>query len=410
MKRIVFSAFILTIAFSLASCSGGKVKKYSAEDFTIISVSGSNGDGIISVSADGQLLGAIRREVLGDEPNMYDDAALQVLFYAGDTFYYDVDKRTNLSNGDVVNIELVYSVDNFEAKGISFTNTKFKHTVSGLIEPTTLDVFTGLKLNYSGISKNGTIEIDNSGCDDYVKENVRFNIEDLYNFQYKAANGDIVTVTASYNPRKISEDNFVIESDTMNFTVEGLPFYIESNEGYDFSAVEARLEAKMVEEFADYLTVGAKEYSIAVVGSKGNVVEFWTVNSKELTPETALFFVHKNFYDNSKQYTNSYVKVYKITVNATKIYDKWVKEENGDGFPSGTPLDIVTYASVYMHGIIDNGDGTLNLDKATVYYSFHNGRTSLFSTEPSWGYPETLEDLIRLWEQNNPDWTYVKLY
>lgn len=142
---------------------------------------------------------------------------------------YELDKTSNLSNGDIVT--LTWNCDMLE----EYFNCKFKYsdieyTVKGLTEMETFDPFEGVDVEFSGTAPNGYADIIvNSGSEA---------VNSLYYSLDKnngLSNGDVVTVTISYGndvAAACAEDFGMVPSETSKeYTVEGLDSYTASIDG-----------------------------------------------------------------------------------------------------------------------------------------------------------------------------------
>ena len=113
-------------------------------------------------------------EILGTEGYGYADITLSPDFIAASgvnisEFIYDMDKKSKLSNGEIITVTVKNSADiHLDEKQLTFE-------VSGLKKGTDLDIFKDIIICYDEQTKD--IVIDNSMCSEFIKENVMFVIE-----------------------------------------------------------------------------------------------------------------------------------------------------------------------------------------------------------------------------------------
>ncbi len=121
-----------------------------------------------------------------------------------------------LKNGDKITVLADIDLSILEDKGLTTDVFEKEFTVEGLKELQSYDVFKDIKLTYNGVSPNLTVEIDNSACENDIKDNVYFYIEDNYNKK----NGDKVTVYAQFNKELMLSFGYDIAEDRKEYTIE----------------------------------------------------------------------------------------------------------------------------------------------------------------------------------------------
>ena len=141
---------------------------------------------------------------------------------------YQIDKRSELSNGDVVNLK--WDCEDKDAKkyfNVQLKYSDIQYTVQGLTEVGTFDPFEYVTVEFSGASPEGTAVITQN----YDKTEMQY-ISFSVDASSGLSNGDQVTVTASVQG---SVDSFVERFGTIpsplskEFTVEQLPAYVASS-------------------------------------------------------------------------------------------------------------------------------------------------------------------------------------
>lgn len=133
------------------------------------------------------------------------------------TVEFKFSKETDLENGDKIIIEIYYDENLVDDYDIKTKNVEFTIEVEGLPYGDKIDAFYGLDVIYSGISGKGTVVFDNSYCDEFVREYVKF-----YYVESNLKNGDIINVVANYDPEIANSQGKIIESETKEYTVSGL--------------------------------------------------------------------------------------------------------------------------------------------------------------------------------------------
>lgn len=106
------------------------------------------------------------------------------------------DKKNNgsLKNGDKIKIEVEYDEDELKEYGIKITEDEFEVTVSGLKDAVELDVFEGIKVEFSGIDGDGDAILNTDACPDFVKTWFSIRLSD----DWYLSLGDVIQLTVNY--------------------------------------------------------------------------------------------------------------------------------------------------------------------------------------------------------------------
>lgn len=147
-----------------------------------------------------------------------------------------IEPNVRLKNGDVVKVTMLYDEEQAKESKVKLKDNQFEVTVSGLKDAQVLDVFEGLKVNFSGISPFIEVTLDATGCSSFVQSNVEFELPNNY-----LKNGDSFTVTAKYDPSIMEENLYKVNINQKNFTVENCGEYLTSLEGKDLGAINQEL-------------------------------------------------------------------------------------------------------------------------------------------------------------------------
>lgn len=186
---LVICVVIITMAFGiwkLVSSVDGKDEDIiiSARQMYVVNIYGTEGEGFVDLSFNEEYVKSFTKN---------NGTALMIT-----DLDISISKENNLSNGD----KFIISIANFaelESFGIFFDKTGVTYSVSGLKHGTDFDVFADLKIYVD----DGQIVLDNSGCSNFVKDNVEFFIKNG-SLSYKE--GDTV-IAGAYIDMNAATDN-----------------------------------------------------------------------------------------------------------------------------------------------------------------------------------------------------------
>lgn len=350
MKRFVkiLSATAVSatvVAMCLTGCSGGNNGiTVSGKDSCEISVEGINGKGTVSLSLDDDKFDTVAVSLYGDPdnipPNQYTQylEAYSKFKSAVNSMDYSIvsDKKENFSNGDVIKIKLSYNEKKLQEAGINISDPEFDYTISGLTEATNIDPFDGLKVEFTGISPNVKTQIDTSGCNEYVRNNVNFIMD---RNDGSLANGEKINITIYYDEYKAEQNAVNITSTSKEYTVEGALEYPANLNGVNLTEIE--------NQFNDMLESALSEHKI-YVGYKGNLPDDWSAEGQITKVEPKIVL---KAYLNSKNntsyvsYHNEYDCYWEINVTM-KCTDKGYSDDHRVG-------EIINYKYYYVADIQD---------------------------------------------------------
>lgn len=355
MKKGILLIGVLGIFITLLLCGCQKTYSYDFKELCEISVSGCDGKGSVSIKMDHDKEGFIVHQSLGENA---DDLSSARLTMALELIQFEIEPNEDLSNGDSVNITVDYDAKYFKDNGIKFNNSQFSYTVSGLQEVQTIDLFSDLSYSFDGISPDARINVSTSQCNDVIKNNVRFSADKSYGIK----NGDVITVTASYNKDALSEKGYLAETDTVQITASGLDEYILDISGYSTNELDDALKTKAEDVVANSTyKVGTNTYSAKLI-KDGNLSEKWCINSIEMVPTKIDFLIGDN-----QRYNNIYVIFWELDVNATKSYtSKYVTKP--DGYAVGDTDTFTIYLETHYSNLISLS-GEMSLEKASTGYT-----------------------------------------
>lgn len=205
-------------ALLLAGCSSKE--KIDLEELITLEYTGADG-GYGYASCDYEQL----EDWLAD--NCSEEAALSLAIAVEDGVDVSLSPDEGLSNGDEITVTILYDdgiLDGYDYQLAQDSGDSWKVTVEGLEEPKKVDLFEGISLEYGSDGSYAVV----GGYD---------NITYTLSKDRGIRNGDTITITASYEGDGASLEEFCIrsygvipESDTCEYTVEGLDIYPASPE------------------------------------------------------------------------------------------------------------------------------------------------------------------------------------
>ena len=213
----------------LSGCADIKFlcKKYDAEDYCSIELSGANGYGTISVTDNFDDIVDIDNIESLDELGFW-------MRCEYDISEEDADKNGSLSNGDKVKIIFKCDKDAGKDAGVKFRNTEFTYKVEGLEEAKEYDAKDYCKIKASGMDSCGTIELesdfssfidlDKIDYDDYRRsfwESCKYEIADSSK-NGKLSNGDEIEIKLTYDADEGMKQGVIFKDTTFKYKVEGL--------------------------------------------------------------------------------------------------------------------------------------------------------------------------------------------
>lgn len=208
-------------------------KKINVEDYVEITCSGYNGYAVARADLDE---GSLYQAILAAKGKQidYDDIdSLEALGSAlseewaisacVDKIVLSLSQEENLSNGDTVTAEITYDNEAAKEQKVQFTGSTVTLKVEGLEEITELDPFDGLEVSFSGISPNGALDYAYNGDNSAIS---------VYSFSASSSrnlkNGDVVTITYSFNEDSMLRQGYVITNQEKEYEVGGLDEYVQN--------------------------------------------------------------------------------------------------------------------------------------------------------------------------------------
>ena len=232
MKKIYNMLLCLMIG-AAALMLGGCAKSVALSEFIEIKADGANGYGTIyrNVKEDeltAEIFGEELKEIDMDDVKDLSDAADMYKEYkekkeeynkikkALDSIEVEVDKEAKLKNGDVVKVTVKFPEDLEDKLDVSFSDTEYEYTVSGLKEVKTIDAFAEdvMKIEYEGASPEVSMNVRNISSES-PQNTISYELEQ--EGPYK--DGDQVTISAEYDEEGLLDEGYVIKETSKTVTV-----------------------------------------------------------------------------------------------------------------------------------------------------------------------------------------------
>ncbi len=343
---LFLSAVILIIA--LTACKG--TKTYSTDDYVNIEISGLNGNGTAKIGIDRDFYAMVDEDLFDGNATDIELAQMEIIVYECVDFSTE-SKTDGLSNGDEIVVTLEADNERLKEFGIKFDQKKYTYKIEGLKDPIELDVWNGVEIIYSGISPNGSVKIEYTGDNEFIKNNVGY-----YTSAYNLKNGDTITVEAKCSEQKLEENLYIMTEKTKDFMVAGLAEHIKDYKKFDMSEIDENLRIK-ADYFTDTTSYGSNRFSYsAKLVPGGGYNEQWEIKNIDLQPERTVLFYSE--YENN----NIYAIFWNMNITAKKTYS-W---NNSDGYALNDVEDFDIYIVTYTRGIVDQS-GTLNTNDLKYY-------------------------------------------
>ena len=349
LKHVLLTCILGMVVLSLSGCGSTTID---LNKYVTIEAEGYNSMGTLICTFDHEAFekdydGKIKANVKSSDGGTAAEIALELRFgeEVVDVFldycvYYQLDKYSELSNGDVVNLK--WDCEDEDAKkyfNVQLKYSDIQYTVKGLTEVGTFDPFEYVSVEFAGISPDGTAAISQN----YDRPEMQY-ISVSTDASSGLSNGDKVTVTAGVQG---SVDNFVEQFGVIPsplskvFTVEGLPSYVSS---------VAEINAGTLDEMKQTVEDAYRD----LVDNRTN--GWWIYWGRDLRDELVSFTYLGNYFLSRKDTVarnpkNSLYLVYKVDV---VLYNPDNKQSIGE---PGSLYYFAKYDDLSL-----NGDGTLVVD------------------------------------------------
>ena len=233
ISAILTALIVITIFICIDKQSASKYLKLDPFEYTEVTFEGLNSQGkaVVTFNRDKMVDDLMKQEL-----NTDDEAEIEALLAEYTAYYdgmdYDCTPATSLSNGDTVTV--TFTVNNIINDKVKSGSKSY--TVSGLMEPTTIDIFENIEISYSGLSGKARAIVKVLNEDPLASE-CYFEIEPSYNL----SSGDEIEVKISSGSiKKLSETHNVIPKVTSKkYIVPTLAEYITSIEQLPLDVIES---------------------------------------------------------------------------------------------------------------------------------------------------------------------------
>ena len=226
------------------------------------------------------------------------------------TLTVENDNNGNLSNGDTLEIKIDISENYLDDEKLKLKNDTITIPIEGLEEADVLDLFgeDDFEVEVTGVSPDLSVSVNNNSTDEFIKDNVSYSVSEYSGI----ANGDTITITAYYDETAALEEGIIIADDTYEYTVEGMPEYVDAIDELSDAALET-LRAGFVE----YVNDAIQDEGVYIISRNYDGVEYgaeYTTSEPELM---ATYLLTKkgsaNYWSSDNRVSAIYKVVYTIT-------------------------------------------------------------------------------------------------
>lgn len=211
----------------LTGCGGSKVD---ITDYVTVNFSGVDGQGSAACNVDSVNL---EQALAGDDDGEISMEELEKLGWITQfemTMSCDLDKDSELSNGEKVTVTVSYDKDLAKENKVTVTGETKEFEVTGLKEPIEVDAFAsdifdtddGVALEYSNAAPTAGLTVINH-CTSEPESLITYRADKTSGL----SNGDQITITAEL-PASAANEGYVLKESEKTITVEGLDTYVTS--------------------------------------------------------------------------------------------------------------------------------------------------------------------------------------
>ena len=173
------------------------------------------------------------KDVIGE--NTYKKFANQAKF--------TIKNNGTLENNKDAEISISISKSWLTQNGITLDSETFKVQVTGLEEGTEVDVFSGMKVNLSGMSPSISVSITNESTDEFIKT-VKFKASKTSGI----ANGETIKIEASnWDKHLAKEKKYVLKSTITEYKIDNQAAYVSTTSEIT-DAIKTELKTSFIEK------------------------------------------------------------------------------------------------------------------------------------------------------------------
>lgn len=327
-------AAIVVLIIILAAYQQSK-KTINLEDYVKIEFSGYNTKGTARIDFDEE---QFTKDVMAVAKNVNQEDSWKSLvdyYLLKESCSMDLDKSTELSNGDKVTLTFTYNNSNLKAYGIKFKGDKVTEKVKGLDDLKTVDPFEDIDVEFSGVDGEVTAEVVNNSKDDYLKH-VSYSLDKNTNIKI----GDKVTVKVDVSEETAENNGFKFKETQKTFTCENADKYVETL---------SQIDEKSLEEF--------QKQSIDIINSElGTDTDFVM---GELNFE-GMYLLNSKDPEGSWSAPNALYVVYSTTIT------------NAEGVESFSPQTVYLPVSYDTVLVTEDGSITSDLQDGTLISKYNS--------------------------------------
>lgn len=325
MKKKLLLAGVLAGAVGvLAGCGAAEID---LSKYLDVSFSGADGKGYVSnYTIDRDKLEDAIRDANDDLTNKEREKLM-------DSIELEINKVSDLTNGDKVKIDIDWSERKAERCGIKFISDEAEVAVKGLKKIKKIDAFEDLDITYDGVSPYITVEVE-SDSDNRFLQSCYYKVEYPKGKDYAKA-GDKVTVTVEYSQYDTEQYGYIPKEDSKEIEVKA-------------SDVDAFLETadQVSDEMLKNLTEEAKK---AIEGDVYASSYNYTLMMEKITGQTYNWDFDASTVNKTAAYNLKKVELYKMK-----------DEEDGYNYYGNNNLVLIM-----EHTVSDS----VNAGGATIYYA-----------------------------------------
>ncbi len=233
----VIVAFIALVVFSTIKIEASKLDPF---DYTEVTFSGYDTNGTMTVDFNREQL---IEDLIGSEPTDIDDIQLWLEEYEAlyDGIQYKCSHEEGLSNGEIVKISFRISEEYTDKISIK----EKEYTVEGLREIKTVDVFSQIELEYTGVEGNATASIKKLS-NETILNYCEFSIGE----NYELSSGDTITVSITNIDELATEYGYIPAPASKEFSVPALADYVKNTDQLPLSTIKSIADKYVAEKNA----------------------------------------------------------------------------------------------------------------------------------------------------------------
>ncbi|GEM_PF-6583214 len=167
----------------------------------------------------------------------------------------DEDLPTALQNGQRVTVPMGVDMNMLGDKGLVFSAKEITSVITGLVEPEQLDLSDALSVSFTGTAPNLTAIRTVDESQPFVRYTSMYGMDAEEGIT--ADNGDLYSMTFTYDAEKLLEMGYAVSSDTVEAEVSGVPTLKVTLDGADDERLSSFIQAAEEAAIAQVLTEGS---------------------------------------------------------------------------------------------------------------------------------------------------------